>query len=331
VRWVRAVIALAVVGCSFHAGRATGDGSQGDVPIVDASPIDATSSWWDPGWTVRLHLTIKNNLGRPLPAGYQVGFPFELDGMPCSAANRDVARIVRDNVDLPRVTDDVAGALEWIWFPLQIQIPANATSTEYFLYCKNPTPSPAPKDPALVFDFFESFLAGFAQWDTQGSISAVNGVLTLGNGDSILSKTAFGPDHAVDFRLKASGTTGIDFWAGFQASFTNGPPWDIWYTINANAKIFPSFNEASEWDGTPLNLDTMMHLYGVENYGDSSTYRFEDVLGESHTNPSPLSSPIKIRLSNFNSGQNKITFDMVRLRKAVNPGPTVTVGAVETF
>jgi hypothetical protein len=336
-------IALAgATGCAFRAGTMAGDGAaggSGDAPIIDASPLDVFSDWWDPAWVTRMQLTITNGSPSNLPMGYQVGFPIELDGMPCAAANRDVARIVRDGVDISRVVDDVDGAAEWIWFPLKVPIASGATSTEYFLYCKNATPSLAPKDPNMVFDFFDDFSAGVnsAVWATQGTVVVTGGGIAVAgagqaSGDSgVHSIAAFGAGYAIDFIAKVASTNAPDFWAGFQNGFPDQPPWLHWYAHVSNV-IAPDYwgdMTGAPWYGTNHPLDTAAHLYGVENYGTSSMYRFADATTEQHiyeVPPSPAS--LNVRLHN-NSTANKVEYRMARVRKAANPPPTVVVGTPE--
>ena len=337
---MRALVAVVLVGCAYHSGHAPTDG-QGppEDALFDASSLDVSTGWWDPAWMVRRQLTIANGSQARLPVGFQVGFGIELDGAPCSAANRDGARIVRDNVEMPRVVEEIAGASEWIWFPLAVPIESGSSSSEYWLYCKNAAPTVAPKDPHLVFDLFDDFTGGVnaAVWATQGTVVASTGGITIagagaGTGNSALHSVAtFGAGHAVDFIAKVMSAAAPDFWAGFQDGFPDQPPWLHWYAHAANV-IAPDYwgdMTGVAWYGTNHTLDTMPHLYSVENYGTSSMYRFEDLMTEQHVyEVPPTPAQLNVRLHN-NSATNKVEYRMARVRKASNPPPLVTVGLVE--
>ena len=80
-----------------------------------------------------------------------------------------------------------------------------------------------------------------------------------------------------------------------------------------------------------MTLDASPHLYGVENYGDGAAFRLADVIVETRTYATSLAATtFNLRLHNYQSG-GTISFDWARVRKAVNPAPAVTVGAVETY
>ena len=157
---MRVVALVGLAACSFRPGgvaTATDGRVALDVVFMDAPPpLDAAPpDWWDPHWRWRMKLTIANGSSSPLPIGYQVGVPRDLGASPCSA-NRDDIRIVRGMAERARVIDEV-GPPQWTWFPLEAAIPTNATSQDYWLYCGNPAPTPSPRDPKIVFDFFDDF------------------------------------------------------------------------------------------------------------------------------------------------------------------------------
>jgi hypothetical protein len=357
VNGARAVIGVLLSGCAFHSGAAavTGGGdapSDTPVAIIDGAVVDAPGpadaaadatsdttthppNWWDPAWSSRMQLTIVNGSGAALPIGYQIGFAYNLDVAPC-AGNRDAARIVRGSTDVARVVDEV-GAPQWTWFPLGAAIPAGATSTEYWLYCGNASPSAAPKDPATVFDFFEDFngTALPAAWTGQNTVTVGGGSVTIGAGNSgIHSNATYGAGVAIDY-LATSSQAAADnpyWWGGFQANFSTSPPWVIWHAVSGADQIHPSaYDSAAGWNGTSVVLDTSPHLYGVEHYGDSAAFRVADVIVQTRTYATSLAATsFNLRLHNYQSG-GTVSFDWARVRKAVTPAPAVTVGAVETY
>jgi len=350
---MRALSVVVLAGCSFHHGAAATTGESGDAPVVDTALIDTTSlaadaprdagmdvathpaNWWDPAWSSRMQLTIMNGAAAALPTGYQVGFAFDLDAAPC-AGNRDAVRIVRGTTEVARVIDEV-GAPQWTWFRLQAPISAGASSTEYWLYCGNASPSAAPKDPAVVFDFFEDFNGTTlpSAWTGQNTVTVAGGSVTIAAGNSgIHSNATYGAGVAIDYVVTASQAAADSpyWWGGFQTNFSLSAPWVIWHAVGAADAIHPSaYDTASTWNGTAVTLDTAPHLYGVENYGDSAAFRLADVIVQTRTYATSLAATsFNLRLHNYNSG-GTISFDWARVRKAANPAPAVTAGSVETY
>jgi hypothetical protein len=345
IQWgVRAAV-LAILGaCSFSArSAATGDAPREGVAFFDApSPLDAApGDWWDPTYRWRIPLTIQTTAA--LADGYQVGLALDLDAAPCNGP-RDAIRIVRVSgataTERPRVIDEV-GTTEWTWFALGGALPANATSTEYWLYCANPSPSPAPKDPATVFDFYDGFTGALdtSVWTSLNAVAVTGGQLVCGGSgvrdNGIVTKTKMFPaKSAVDFVATASSTTASDWWAGFQNGTADVAPWLHWYTKNQNAACpdFLGVSTDQPWYGTDVPLDTAPHQYSVENYGTKSMYRLADVPVQSHIY-APMSPPpamVNVRLWD-GSDMTQVSYDWVRVRKAVDPPPTVTAGTPQTY
>jgi len=332
---VRALVLVLLAGCGF---RVLGESpaSDGSIDALDSAPAD----WWDLHWRWRIPIAITNGAAAPLPTGYQVGLARDLDAAPCTS-NRDDIRIVRAGVELPRVIDEV-GTTEWTWFRIGAPIAPGATSMEYWLYCGNPAPSPAPADAKMVFELYEDFSAALdpGVWTIFNTVSVANGMLTVGptsgatRDHGIVTKTiTFSSNHAVDYIATATSTTQSDWWAGFQNGTMDVAPWLHWYTKDGN-DVLPDFRgvEADPaWYGTAVALDTQPHLYSVENYGDSSAYRRADVIEQSH-DYAPMQPPpaqVNVRLWNGSADQ-PVIFDMVRVRRAVKPPPATATGTPET-
>ncbi len=317
-RWIAAL--LIVAACRFELpGAGNADGTDADPP-----------SWWDPAWSARLRIGI--DTAAALVQGFQIGVRHDLDMAPCDGP-RDAVRVVRDHTaELPRVIDELGGGDEWIWFRIDASRAAGTGPSEYWVYCGNPGAGPAPGDPAAVFDLYDSFDGSSlsAIWRAQGAVTVGGGAVTLpGNNTGIHSVATFGPGTATDFVLQvSSGALGDPhLWCGFETEFTSNPPWATWYTDEANVM--------KQWIRTgaevPMNertLDAAPHLYGVENYGLAAGFRLGNAGVATLAFNAEVTVPLNVRLHNYNSA-GSIQFQMARVRKAVNPIPTATLGPVE--
>jgi len=332
---MRVAAVLVCVGCSYHPVRFGEVGDAGDdaaIGLDGAVVHDGTpSDWWDPAWAFRMRLSIEDTVA--LDTGFQVGFAYDLDAVPC-AGSRDNVRVVRDQTEVERVIDETGGS-QWIWFRLGAPIAATATSTEYWLYCSNPNAGPAPADPNLVFDLFDDFSGSTlaSAWSATGGVSVGGGVVTLQNNATFRTAVTYPAGTATDFRMAPSATApSMYFWGGFQNGSGTASPWVLWNTRNENG-IHPEVNDSA--GGTPSGsltaFDTSPRLYGVENYGSSSMYRLDDDPVATLAHPHDIAQSISVRFDNFNSGTHAIEVDMARVRRAVDPPPTVTVGVAETF
>jgi hypothetical protein len=336
---MRLVYALCLLAaCSFPHGVATSSGDD-DMPIVDgvvdAPPDTPPGAWWDAAWPVRMPITITNaSTTESLAAGYQVGFQFTLAP---NCNSRDDVRIIRNHTtELDRVIDDGG---PWFWFKLQSAIAPGASSIgEYFIYCGNPAPTNVPNAGKTVFDFFDGFNGASidaAVWTVSSGAALANNKLVVGNAagndHGIITKSAtFTANHAVDFEATTSAATGNAFWAGFENSTNNAPPWLIWWT-NTTTIIAPAYKAnggSTDWRGTAKTLDTNAHIYSIENFGKHAIFRIDNTAYETHTYDANPPAAFNIRLWNYNSTPT-VTYDNVRIRQVIDPAPTVMVGAVE--
>jgi hypothetical protein len=351
---MRLCAAVVLAGCSFQGRAASNPNGDGPVAIdarapdspivVDAPPdappdafvfLDARAhppNWWNAAWGSRMRLTISNTSTAAMATGYQVGLALDLDAAPCTGS-RDQVRIVYNNTtDLPRVIDEV-GTTEWTWFPLQAQIDAGTTNTSYWLYCENPSPTAASSDPTMVFDVWDDFAGNSLAntWASQGTVAVANGSVTIGANGGIHSNATYGANTALDVMATATGSSvsNPEWWLGYETNFNITAPWVVWYAHNANT-IMPSVNEAgTQHNDTAVALDANAHLYGVETYGATSAFRLADAIVDNHTNTSAIGA-LNLRLHVLQTG-GTVSFDWVRVRKAVSPAPGVAVGTVETY
>lgn len=318
-----AVVLAAVVGCSFDPGIPSDDDPGGTE--------DATCDWWNPAFSRRAPLTIVNESTGALPAGFQIGF--ELTPTVGCVGLPDAVRIVNGEVELPRVIDTV-GTSTWIWFALQgADLAPGATSHDYALYCDNPTPSPAPADPKIVFTFHEDFDGPLdAAWQHQnvGMVNIKDGVLTMDARDSsILTVQTWGTGFAVDYMLQATSTKANDYWGGFQNTFVSAPPWDLWWTLGSTDSYAPSYADPRT-DGPTVAIDLLPHVFTTELFGTETVWRYDERFH--HTMLHAQAGPFQVRLHNASDlYSNPVRVYWVRVRAASNPAPVVTVDAADTM
>jgi hypothetical protein len=284
-------------------------------------------------------LTIVNGSAQTLPMGYQIGVSYPFLSAPCIGQRDDVRFIYGPVTELNRVFDDVSPP--WAWFPLIAPLAPGATSTgEYFIYCGNIDPGSGPSNPKTLFELHDAFGAASIDtntWTVVRGATLSNGRLVVGNSgnqdNGVITATAsFGPNHAVDFVAIPSLTTtpAYGFWGGFQATTANNAPYALWWTSTTTGFGPTALMNANNtaYQGATVALTTTGHYFGVEHYGDHAMYRYDDAPYDTHAYDESHDTPLYVRLWNYNSTPS-VAFDMVRVRQAVDPPPTVTVGTPE--
>lgn len=334
------VLAVCLSACGFEHGQLGGGSNGGDDARMPDGAGDAPYvPWWNTGWNFRMPITIVNTSTSALPMGYQVGVSHDFYAAPCGGTRNELRFVYNSLTDLNRAIDDVVPP--WAWFQLAAPLPAGATSTgEYYLYCNAITPSTPTSNPATLFDFYDAFEAASidtSRWTVVRGAGITNGKLVLGTGgntdNGVISKAAsFGAGYAVDFVAQSAQapTTSVGFWGGLEGSTTDGPPYTIWWTFTTTG-IGPAYGittQSTPYQGQPVALDTAAHYYSVEHYGKGAMYRYEDVPVDTQAYDVAYTDPLFVRLWNYNSTPT-VSFDLVRVRQAVDPPPTVTVGAPE--
>jgi hypothetical protein len=204
-----------------------------------------------------------------------------------------------------------------------------------YLYTGNPSAGPA--DPSSVFLFFDGFDSTSNAWLTQGSPSFGAGELVLPPHSSIRSASQYAPGHAVDFALEVdTAVSGQYDWicGGFQRSvdFDNVEPWLIWVNRTAGS-IRPeveisAVNAQELGTTTPLPLG-QRRIYGVERFAARTVFRRDNQIEQSLSWSTQYATSMQVRLTT-QSADAQATFDFVRIRRASDPPPSVTLGSTES-
>jgi hypothetical protein len=329
-------LAFAVSACSF---RPTPLSTTTDSPDAGAA---VPGDWWNTDFTTRLPITIVNGSNAALPIGFQIGVPYDLVAAPCASTStaHDDVRAVYRGAEIVRVIDRV-GPPAWTWFRLSAPIAAGATSTgDYWLYCDNPA-APALQDlGSAVFDFYDSFDAlDTTRWTASHSPTIANGMLQCQSLQSdvgvVTKQSVTALAHAVDFAIVMQ-TGDAHWWGGFQDGTVDGPPWTLWDQPDpgTSGTVSPSYSDTNGnmWTGTFIAQDTVEHIYGVEDEATTMIFSADDRVVQiepyAPSDPPPSSLDIRLWNNSLNSGQT-ISFDWVRLRQAVVPAPTASVGSAD--
>ena len=329
---MRGLAFLALAACGYRTGVAGPDLAP-DATADSGPPAD----WWDPAFHWRMRITIANGSTSPLDMGFQAGLVLALDAAPCSGP-RDAIRIIHAGAELDRVIDELSP--QWTWFAIAAAIPAGASSGDYFLYCGNLSPTAAKHDPQQVFAFYDDFpgTSLSSLWQTQNDVTVTGGAAQVGGvgklDSGLLTSRTWTPGHAVDYIAQVATPAAADFWAGFQSGFPDQPPWIQWWSQSPPA-MRPDYaytpTDPNEFLGNNVTLDTAPHLFGVEYYGAASAYRHDGPIVEHHVHAQAATPPaLNFRLHNHSSS-NLVRYSLARVRLAVDPPPSVTAGAPETY
>ena len=112
-----------------------------------AALLALQDAWWDPAWTLRRTLTVRNGGERAAPAGLPMEIEVDPDFLNLDDRNRPVLSVVRAGARLPHLLLPSAAGLRWsLNFTLAAGIPPGRTDA-YALYYGNPAGT-APLVPA---------------------------------------------------------------------------------------------------------------------------------------------------------------------------------------
>jgi hypothetical protein len=240
------------------------------------------------------------------------------------------------------VLDD-NGSAQSVWFALRSNVAPGGDDTSYWFYSGDTMDPPPHGVPADVFpDLYVNFAAGLSGFVSLGTPMISPGGVSLPMGaTSVRSSSTFTPGHAVDFAMAEPAALGVGSagWlgGGFQRSsdFDDSEPWLLWLTrtpgqIQDEAQL-DAVGE-SEMVGAS-SVGATQEIFGVERYDDHAIYLRADAhvvtLG-----PWPggaFTSPLQVRFMNTdNTNQGDIEIAWARVRRCVDPAPSVSVGPVET-
>jgi hypothetical protein len=335
--------------CSFEvrpsqspADAAPSDGDVGDAPpdvsTPDASDAGPRTDWWDPMYPVRFPILITTSTA--LPSGYQVAVVTDLDAAPCMATGeRASVRIARadSTADLPRVIEAAGGMDERIWFKLPAAQAASGPSG-YYLYCGASAPTMPQSSPSLVLDYHDGFEGNAlaAGWliggiGMSGATMVTNGEVSIPAGRSIYRSLPIGPAHILEFQMRKAATSG-QYWGGWQNGTGYTAPWMVWIARQPNA-IHPELfgnGDAGYSVGSDVSINTAVHAYSIEYQSDRAYYRIDGGAESSLGFAQALAQQMGIRFENYDSNAAMPVRD-VRVRGAVRPAPTATLGAMEPY
>lgn len=294
--------------------------------------------WWDGSWKSRRPVEVVKPAGSALEPGFQVGLPIPSGtgpGAP-SSAWRVVSWDGSSWTDLPRVVE-VVGTTTWVWFRTVASIPAGSTDDRYWIYSANPV-APEPPFAADVFEFHAFFDAiDASKWTTEGDVYLGIGSTVLdgnGAGASVRSTKTFPPGHAVDFAMTVDeplASDGVWFCGGFQRQddFTNTVPWILWISRSVSHIDTEFYNGGGiSWTGSNVGVDQgIEHAYGIERFERKMRYLRDQALFEEFTWGSDFAQPLQIRFSAYNGSVIRVRY--ARIRRASDPAPTASLGAVE--
>lgn len=327
---------------------------EGDSGVpVDSGGDSAARSWWNPAFTKRAQLTITNNATTTLGTGFPVMVNVNIAQLDAPGAVYDALRVVHFNSATNQWTEvtrynEGGGSTHQMWFSLTAPLASSASTTEFWLYFGNPSPTVAPGSGSAVFDFYDSFsgtTVDATKWAIQGVPTEGGMNLTLKNGDSVHSLVQFAPGYAFATSMTAP-TAAPRYWAGFQRQndFTDADPWMIWVNRATSDSDFPPAGSAAtiwgetystalgmttpNW-GTAKPLDGAKHWYTVQRHTDRIVYKYDEQVVSTYMLPANDTSMVQVRLAN--EGAGTIPFGMVHVRKAVWPDPTATIGTTEPY
>jgi MSHA biogenesis protein MshQ len=299
--------------------------------------------WWDANYTYRRQIGVQAGTTAGLTTGYAVSFAF--DHLTEATASRSLpsgndVRVVYWNgtswVELDRIADpDSAWNLSSseIWFKTQSAVAVNGTDTNYYLYYGNSGAGAPPVDTTNIFSLFDDFsgatLDTTTRWSNGGATQA-SGVLTIGNGAHLRSKTTFGTATILEARAKlssANASTGTFTYLALNnadsATLTTGY-FRFYSSTTANHTTQDSRATTTTQTFSPTS-PTTYHNYSIAR--DSATsvdFLVDGNLVSAFTHTSYTTS-LRVLLSNQAAAGQTQQYDWVRVRPYRGSDPTLTL------
>lgn len=302
-----------------------------------SSGSGSLDGWWNADYAFRRRITVTAGTAA-VPAGYSVPITFNHQAMVQAGRARADGADVRlvyveggRGAELNRVVDPERG---WnqvdttVWVALPPSVPAGETFAELWLYSGAAQPGPPPEDPAAVFVLFDDFdgTALSPLWQsTQGTAIVAGGTLTLGPGTSLLgpapqSENAAGLIVQTRLRFADAQLSGTSVYLGlaWTRDLAMGGPGFLAregvHYYGGGAELQPYMPD------TP----TASHTYSI-GWPDALTLAFyQDDTGVGRSAPTP-GTVINPGLSLINGSQSNFEYQWLRVRRYVEPEPTVSV------
>jgi hypothetical protein len=308
-----------------------GSGGTGGTPTYDPA-------WWDGAYKSRWPIHVAAPAA--LVQGFQVPLPVQAGSIDGASAPYDGWRIVRWDgsawSEQARFIETVAGK-QWIWFRAVTAV--SASDDSYWLYAANAS-APSPGTGTGVFELYSSLgQADTATWTSTGSVSYDGTRATLdgaGAGASLRTNNkTFGADLGVDFAMTVvTPLASASVWlcGGFQRQndFTNQAPWILWISRSPGQIDVESYITPGNWKGGNVPPDVgNEHLYSVERFAQKNKFLYDLANKDANTWGATYTQALQIRFSAYNG--SKIGVRFARVRKTVDPPPTATLGAKETY
>ncbi|MEW5768374.1 MAG: PKD domain-containing protein [bacterium] len=154
-------------------------------------------NWWDPGYSYRRQIEIKNGAASPLEQDYSVAVVLDTTNGSKFQPDGDDLRVVSwngsSNTDLDREVININTTATAVWFKTRAPIPVGVTDNNYYLYYGNPGASNPPANLNNVYIFGDDFESGLGQWSYyNGEVSTSSDVAVKGNQSLKINNTRNG-------------------------------------------------------------------------------------------------------------------------------------------
>jgi len=316
----------------FKASARTGD-------WIDASPIKG--GWWNTNYTYRKTLTIYNNsTTKELLKGATIKFYFNhyalVQAGKSLANGNDVRLIYWDETtytytELDRINESAwndRDTLAEIWFRLPQNIPANSSSSNYYVYYGNMAPGDPPANRDNIFLLWDGFTGPLdpTKWDTLGSPNVTWGELRIPAGSAVATKQTY-PESIFEVRLHWNPDNSLG-WCGWIDNISaDTPPYTLWTTLSSN-NFYPvkAKTDAETYTGQSIPLSGRWGKWGIGYVPTTNdTVWYYEVLGADRDTSISYAPNQPLVIRNINS-PNVMRIDWVRIRTYFWPEPMTALG-----
>lgn len=300
-----------------------------------SSGVGERDGWWNENFRYRRPLTISEGT----PGGTAVAFSFPhatavREGQ--SSSDGDDVRVVfagnNGGEQVARVLDPQSS---WnadasrIWFRTEADRPAVGT---YFVYYGNDSAQAPPDDPHDVFTHFDDFTT-LDGWTTARGMPSVDGSgRALIPGQTVIRSVVELPvaqSHVFEARLRFASSApdgAAAYWMlGTSDVLTGVDGGRVAYFGHQNQQhvVGEGAQPPFGWEPT---TPTDFHRYGIVYGGGQLRFsQDDDPIHEAQ----PTLTPTNVFMTVENGQQDALVLDWVRVRRAVQPEPTVMLGSPE--